>query len=159
MVETKYRYDFECEVSTINGNLEIISYTVIKNGRNIVLEEDPPPIFRSVIFDIMQEYNYYRGQILIEHTISYIHFESPEECDLVCIDVAILEPEHRIDTERAIVPSKYYYMIHYVTLLPKLRTSCPKKVDKKGSDWLYSPAKRVRLIMCCAAHHSFAIDS
>jgi len=108
MGEHSYKFNFTCEISIVNGKFRFVSYFVKKEGtKNKKLNIEPPPIFRSVIFDIMQEYNYYGGSLNIDHTIAYLHLERPEECDLVCIDVAMLEPEHKIDRKRAIVPSKY----------------------------------------------------
>lgn len=108
MATLSYRYGFSCEVRTFNGTLNYGDYCISKGTTSKSLDVDPPPIFRNVIFDILQEYTFYGGKLIIDHTIAYLHLDGGEEKqDLVCLDVAILEPEHKIDTKRPIVPAKY----------------------------------------------------
>lgn len=107
MATSTHRFRFSCSVKALHGKLIYGPYGISKNGKTKVLDLEPPPVIRNVIFHILQEYTFYRGRLNIEHTISYIHLNLPDECDLVCLDVAVLEPEHQIDTKRAIVPAKY----------------------------------------------------
>lgn len=105
--DPNYRFGFACDLTIEAGKVKYGDYRISRGLVSKLLDVPPPPVFRNVVFDVLQEYEFYGGRLNIRHTIAYLHIDEPIEHDLVCLDVATLEPEDRIDSKRSIVPAKY----------------------------------------------------